>query len=200
MNAREAWSATLGQMQVQLNRATFETWLGRARYVGYEDGRLVVSVPHAYARDWLERNLQQALTDAFSRFLEQASEIQFVVWDVADLQPDVRDVFGLVDDRPAAEVHGDLNPSQTFDTFAVTPTNGDAVLFARFVLDSGFGEHPALYIAGSAGVGKTHLLQAMANELAERRLKIVSVSAEQFTTEFTTALRRKEDMQPFHDK
>ena len=43
MNAREAWSATLGQLQVQLNRATFDTWLGRAEYVGYEDGRLVMS-------------------------------------------------------------------------------------------------------------------------------------------------------------
>ena len=67
MNAREAWSATLGQLQVQLNRSTYDTWLGRAAYVGYEDGRLVISVPHAYARDWLERNLVPAMTQTFSR-------------------------------------------------------------------------------------------------------------------------------------
>ena len=98
MNAQEAWSATLGQLQVQLNRATFETWLSRAQYVAYEEGRLVISVPHAYARDWLEQNLAVTITETFSRMFERAVTIEFVVWDVVELQPDVRDLFGVGDE------------------------------------------------------------------------------------------------------
>src|SRR5579864_829811 len=133
MNAREAWSATLGQLQVQLNRATFNTWLGRAEYVGYEDGRLVISVPHAYARDWLEHNLVPVMAETFSRMLQMSSEIQIIVWDLAQTQPDVREVFGLVDDMPEADTDGIFNPAQTFESLVVTPANSDAVLFARFV-------------------------------------------------------------------
>jgi chromosomal replication initiator protein len=200
MNAREAWSATLGQLQVQLNRATYDTWLGRAEYVGYEDGRLVISVPHAYARDWLERNLVPAMTETFSRMLQTPSEIQLIVWDLTETQPDVREVFGLIGKGPAADADGLFNPAQTFESFVITPANTDAVLFARFVLDSPFGAHSTLYISGAAGVGKTHLIQAMANQLLQRQLRIIFVTAEQFTAELVAALRRQDDMTPFRDK
>ena len=200
MNAQEAWSATLGQLQVQLNRATFETWLSRAQYIGYENGRLVISVPHAYARDWLEQNLAATINETFSRMFERVTVIEFVVWDVAELQPDVRDLFGVSDDERYAATEGQFNPAQTFETLAITQANSDAALFARFVLDSKLGEHPALYIAGAAGVGKTHLIQAMVNELSYRRLSIVLVNAEQFTAELVAALRRQDDMTPFREK
>jgi len=200
MNAREAWAATLGQLQIQLDRPTYNTWLGRAEYVGYEDGRLVISVPHAYARDWVERNLATSLAEIFGRFFGSPVTMQFVVWDVADLQPDVRDIFGWQTNAITADLYGNLNPDYTFDTFAPTPANNDALLFSRFVLDSSFGQHPALYIAGDAGTGKTHLIQAIANELAERRLSIVCLSAEQFTTEFVTAVRHQDEMQKFRER
>ncbi len=200
MNAQEAWSATLGQLQVQLNRATFDTWLSRAQYVAYEDGRLVISVPHAYARDWLEQHLAVTIIETFSRMFERSVTIEFVVWDVVELQPDVRDLFGVGDEGRNAATDGQFNPDQTFETLAVTPANSDAALFAQFVLDSKFGDHPALYIAGPAGSGKTHLLQAIVNELSCRRLSIVSVNSEQFTAELVSALRRKDDMTPFREK
>ena len=200
MNAREAWTATLGQLQVQLDRATYTTWLSRAEYVGYEDGRLVVSVPHAYARDWLMNNLAPALTEIFARFFGTSVSMQCVVWDAATLQPDVRDIFGWQTGGITADLYGNLNSDQTFDTFALTTANSDALLFSRFVLDSKLGEHPALYIAGEAGTGKTHLLQAIANELADRRLSIVCLNAEQFTTEFVAAVRHQDEMQKFRER
>lgn len=200
MNAQDAWSATLGQLQVQLNRATFETWLSRARYVGYEDGRLIISVPHAYARDWLEQHLAATISETFNHLFERATVVEFIVWDAAEQQPDVRDLFGVGDDGRFAATDGQFDPEQTFETLAITPANSDAALFARFVLDSKLGEHPALYIAGTAGSGKTHLIQAMANDLCYRRLRIVSVNAEGFTAELVAALRRKDDMTPFREK
>jgi len=198
MNAQDAWSATLGQLQIQLSRATYNTWLRYARYVAYEDGRLVISVPHAYARDWLEQHLQPALSETFSKMLQRSAEVQIIVWDAAEQSTDVRDVFDVADET--APISGLADPSRTFENFAITEANRDTVLFCRFVLDSKFGEHPALFIAGNAGTGKTHLLQAMANVLSERRLRVVSASAEQFTSEMVAALRDQALLQAFRDK
>jgi chromosomal replication initiator protein len=198
MNAQDAWSATLGQLQVQLNRATFNTWLGHARYVGFEDGRLVISVPHAYAKDWLEKHLLSALTETFSGLLRRPCEVQIIVWDPTEEETDVRTLFGVESPELYA---GDtlLDPAKTLENFTITDSNRDTVLFLRFVIESRFGEHPSLFIAGGPGTGKTHLLQAVANILVARHLKVVYVSAEQFTTELITAIRGNQ-MVEFRDK
>lgn len=199
MNAQDAWSATLGQLQVQLNRATYNTWLRHARYVAYEEGRLVISVPHAYAKDWLEKHLVEAMAETFSKILQRASEVQVIVWDPAENETDVRSLFALNDEDFHAASEGLFDPSKTVDNFVITEANRDTVLFAQFILQSKFGEHPSLYIAGGPGTGKTHLLQAMANVLLKRRLRVIYVNAEQFTAEMVTAIRSQE-MQHFREK
>ncbi len=199
MNAQDAWAATLGQLQVQLNRATYNTWLGQARYVAYEEGRLVISVPHAYAKDWLEKHLVQAMSETFGKILQRASEIQVIVWDPSDDDTDVRSLFGLNDDDLHSDSEGLFDPSKTLENFALTPGNRNTLLFANFILDSRFGDHPAMYVAGAPGTGKTHILQAMANVLLKRRLRVVYVNAEQFTTELVAAIRANE-MPAFRDK
>src|SRR5258708_15014629 len=76
MNAKDAWLATLGQLQIQLHRSTYDTWLRHAELLGYEDGRFVVTVPHAYARDWIERHLLTSMVQTISRSEEHTSELQ----------------------------------------------------------------------------------------------------------------------------
>lgn len=197
MNAQDAWLATLGQLQVQLNRATYNTWLGNARYVAYEEGRLVISVPHAYAKDWLDKHLVASMADTFGKLLKHPAEVQVIVWDPADEEDDVRSIFGYEEEYDTEFC--DLDPSKTLENFTLTDTNKDTMLFVRFILDAKFGEHPALYIAGGPGTGKSHLLQGMANVLIQRHLKVVYVDAEQFTGEMVAALRSS-NMQTFRDK
>src|SRR5215813_13672477 len=84
MNAKDAWRATLGQLQIQLNRATYDTWLRHAELLAYEDGRFVVSVPHAYAKDWIDRHLLPSMQETLSGIFQQACEIQVIVWDPVD--------------------------------------------------------------------------------------------------------------------
>src|SRR5450631_4186895 len=81
MNAKDAWLATLGQLQIQLHRSTYDTWLRHADLLGYEDGRFVVTVPHAYAKDWIERHLLASMIQTISGILQRPCEIQVIVWD-----------------------------------------------------------------------------------------------------------------------
>lgn len=75
MNAKDAWLATIGQLQVQLSRSTFDTWLRRVELLGYEDGRFVVTVPTEYARDWIERHLLEFMTQTLSSIFQRAVQI-----------------------------------------------------------------------------------------------------------------------------
>ncbi|MBN1200502.1 MAG: chromosomal replication initiator protein DnaA [Anaerolineae bacterium] len=80
LSPQDAWQATLGQLQLQLNRATFDTWLKGAEVLAYEDGEFVIRVRHAYAKDWLERHLQHMITKTLGGIFGRSVRINFVVY------------------------------------------------------------------------------------------------------------------------
>lgn len=194
MNAKDAWRATLGQLQVQLNRSTYDTWLRRAEFLGYEDGRFVITVPNAYARDWIERHLLATMTQTLGKLFRAEVEIQVVVWDPVDLAPTEDEegpLFGLPHAAlPAGENLGlSLNPDYTFEGFIVGDANRYPVLLAQAVVDSPLGKYSPVLFHGEMGVGKTHLLQAIAHAFIVRGYKVVYITAEEFTNEMVGAIR-----------
>jgi chromosomal replication initiator protein len=80
LTPKDAWQATLGQLQLQLNRSTFDTWLKGAELVAYEDGEFIIRVRHAYAKDWLEKHLAEQITQALGRIFERSVRVNFVVY------------------------------------------------------------------------------------------------------------------------
>jgi chromosomal replication initiator protein len=80
LTPKDAWQATLGQLQLQLNRSTFDTWLKGAELLAYEDGEFIVRVRHAYAKDWLEKHLAEQITQALGRIFERSVKVNFVVY------------------------------------------------------------------------------------------------------------------------
>src|SRR5262249_31833608 len=124
MNAKDAWRATLGQLQIQLNRSTYDTWLRHAELLAYEDGRFVVSVPHAYAKDWIDRHLLVSMTQTLSGIFQRTCEIQVIIWDPVDDDP----VGPLLGEPDADEVlHSSaldgLHPDYTFEAFVLGEAN-----------------------------------------------------------------------------
>src|SRR5215475_11217314 len=124
MNAKDAWLATLGQLQIQLNRSTYDTWLRHAELLGYEDGRFVVSVPHAYAKDWIERHLLQSMSRTLSEIFRPETEIHVIVWDpVEEVEPGSPLLDFAQQTNEAPESHSALNPTYTFEQFVVGQAN-----------------------------------------------------------------------------
>jgi chromosomal replication initiator protein len=76
---RDAWQAALGQLQLQLNRATFDTWLKGSEVVAYEDGEFIVRVRHAYAKDWLEKHLNHLIIQTLGRIFGRSVKINYVI-------------------------------------------------------------------------------------------------------------------------
>src|SRR5258708_2657548 len=125
MNAQDAWRATLGQLQIQLNRSTYDTWLRHAELLAYEDGRFVVTVPHAYAKDWIDRHLLASMTQTLSGIFQRACEIQVIVWDPVEEEDQASPLLAYPEPDIIAESKAleTLNSDFTFETFVLGEAN-----------------------------------------------------------------------------
>ncbi len=202
MNAKDAWLATLGQLQIQLHRSTYDTWLRHAELLGYEDGRFVVTVPHAYARDWIERHLLTSMVQTISGILQRECEIQVIVWDPIEEADDGYSAAPLLafgDEPIRLQALAALNPKYTFDNFVIGQPNHYAVLLAKAIVSNPAGQYSPVFFSGGMGMGKTHLLQAIARSLLERGDAVIYTNAEDFTTELIAAIR-SQDNATFREK
>lgn len=80
MHTDEIWQTALGQLQMQMTRATFDTWVKHSRGLAYEDGLFVVGVPSGYAKDWLENRLHTTIKRTLTSVLGRSVEVRYVVW------------------------------------------------------------------------------------------------------------------------
>src|SRR5512145_2472868 len=79
MNAEQAWQSVLGQLQMEMPRASFDTWVRDTKPVSYQDGVLTVGVSNAYARDWLENRLTSTVNRLLVGILNSSVDVNFIV-------------------------------------------------------------------------------------------------------------------------
>ena len=207
-NAHELWQAALGELQTQMTRATFDTWLKSTHGLSLGGDCLVIGVPTTYAKEWLEHRLVGSVRETVARIHGAPIECSFVVsqpiQERADRTPlfeqTARSANGNGNGHGAASWNGHtprglptptLNPRYTFENFVVGTGNRLAHAAAQAV-----AEHPAtrynpLFIYGGVGLGKTHLLHAIGHAAAARGAKVCSVSSEKFTNDLIEAIRNQ---------
>jgi chromosomal replication initiator protein len=212
MNPREAWNAAFSQLEIQLDRASFETWLRGAVFLGVEEGIFVIGARNSYARDMLQhrlyRNVRRVLSDCYG----QQVELRFEIHKPA-LRPDEREaempLFRLLreqpdDDDEAIPLHRqvsrpqraelpecELNPHLTFDRFIVSRANRMTFEAACAIAERPATVYNPFLIYGGVGLGKTHLLQAVAHECQRRNLRTIYISSEVFTNDLVDAIRNR---------
>jgi chromosomal replication initiator protein len=195
--AREVWRAVLGDLQLQLPRPTFETWLKPTEGIAYDDHAFVVEAPNSFAVEWLERRMYHALQKTlrkvsgreFELQLQVKSEGYFYAVEQAPATPDPV-VSATPTAQPLFEMRS-FNPKYTFDSFVAGPSNRLALSAARAVAESPGQTYNPLYLHSGSGLGKTHLLQAIGKTCASRGMSVLYVTSEQFTNEFITAIRNR---------
>jgi chromosomal replication initiator protein len=80
MRAEQAWQAALGQLQMEMSKAAYDTWVRDTEFLAYEDGSFIVGVHNAYARDWLESRLSSTVKRILAGIMGRTLEVRFVVW------------------------------------------------------------------------------------------------------------------------
>ena len=190
MNAERLWQAALGQLQMEMPRATFDTWVRDAELLAYEDGAFIVGVQNAYARDWLEDRMLATIKRVLTGLAGRTVEVRFVVWqgDPADEAPPAALTAAPVE-RVVATSVVHLNPRYTFESFVVGPSNRLAHAATLAVAENPARAYNPLFLYGGVGLGKTHLLHAVGNVTAAQGLQVLYVSSEDFTNDLINAIR-----------
>ncbi|NLS79042.1 MAG: chromosomal replication initiator protein DnaA [Chloroflexi bacterium] len=191
MDAKRAWEATLGDLELQMTKATFDTWLKNTTLVSYEDGTFVIGVPNAYAKDWLRHRLLSTIKETLTRICGQTVEIKFAL-----IQPQrQRDAVEILQ-RPtpgsmmrSEQMCPNLNPRYTFETFVVGNSNRLAHAAAYAAAKNPGKAYNPLFIYGGVGLGKTHLLHAIGSDYVHMNLDVLYIPAETFTNEMINAIR-----------
>jgi chromosomal replication initiator protein len=201
MKAEQAWQATLGQLQLEMTKAAYDTWVRNAELISYEDGTFIIGVQNAYARDWLDSRLASTVRRLLAGIMDRTVEIRFVVWQgVEPVTPHENgktwESEELESDRPDAL---SLNHRYTFENFVVGSSNRLAHAASLAVAENPAQAYNPLFLYGGVGLGKTHLLHAIGNMCQQRGLQILYVSSEEFTNDLINAIR-SHTTQAFRDK
>ena len=198
MNAEQAWQSVLGQLQMEMPRASFDTWVRDTHPITYENGLLTVSVHNAYARDWLENRLASTVNRLLIGILNANVSVTFVVSQAdesatapqAESQDRSADPASIeVETNGARARNGSLNPRYTFETYVVGSGNRLAHAACQAVAEKPARAYNPLFVYGGVGLGKTHLLHAIGNACHARGLNVLYVSSEEFTNDMINAIR-----------
>ena len=221
-----AWHQLLSEFALEIPSNQLDAWIQASEVLQYEDGHFIVGLPNAYYLDWAQDRLRPQIKRKLATILQRSSiDITFRVAPAPtarDLPPDGPSPLyvdprerSLVTARPvpaelppadlppveptAQPVLGPINPKHTFDAFVVGKHNRIAFAAAETIArDPGQRFNP-LYIYGGVGLGKTHLLSAIGNQLAAQGYTVLYSSAEQFTNDLVNAIRNR-STEPFRAK
>ncbi len=202
MNAEHAWQSVLGQLQMEMPRASYETWVRDTKPVSFDAGVMTVAVRNAYARDWLDSRLAATVNRMLMTATDSSVTVNFVVASGADGEAGEADPAEVQPEAPPAEPRPrslTLNPRYTFDTFVVGAGNRLAHAACQAVAEKPARAYNPLFLYGGVGLGKTHLLHAIGNACNARGLNVLYVSSEEFTNDLISAIRTH-TTQAFRDK
>jgi chromosomal replication initiator protein len=208
MQSEQVWQAVLGQLQLEMTKATFDTWVRDTWLLTQEDGTFVIGVPNAYAKDWLENRLLSTVKRTLTGIVGRSVEVRFVVWAAPGQKSEPQDseAAAAIGELPVraseaftVSVPTNLNPKYTFETFVVGPNNRLAHAACLAAAENPAKAYNPVFLYGGVGLGKTHLLQAVGNACGGRGLQVLYVSSEEFTNDLINAIRTH-TTEAFRDK
>lgn len=210
MNTHELWQTALGELELTLSKVNFATWFKNTFISSFDEERVVISVPNIFTKSWLENKYNTAIIKS----LQSASNLRIreVIYKV-ELRPQSRP---LLTEMPAQlpssnetavlpkqreeslDLHkrefaseSKLNPKYTFDSFIVGKGNELAHAAALAIAADPGKKYNPLFVYGGVGLGKTHLIQSIGNEVYKKnaQAKVLYVTCEKFTNEFINAVK-----------
>src|SRR3989344_1413104 len=187
MNIEEIWQAALSELEVEVSRANFNTWLRNTKALNKEDGLFFIAVPDSFTKEWLENKYYDKVLVILKNLSRDIHGIKYEI---------KTDVFKLNNSssayisRPTTIsaqlnfnsnsniIKAGLNPKYLFENFIVGPFNQLAHAAAIAVVKNPGNHFNPLFIYGAVGIGKTHLLQAIGNEILknspEKKVKYIT--------------------------
>ncbi|QSO50871.1 chromosomal replication initiator protein DnaA [Alicyclobacillus curvatus] len=191
----QLWQKVLEMMKERMSGPSFETWFQGTEITNFNasNNLLSIFVPTPFARNWLVGNYTAIVQNALTALTEQEFRVEFYTG--SQTQPQTA---ATTERAPATEEdtgfdtsQSQLNPKYTFDNFVIGQSNRFAHAASLAVAEKPAGSYNPLFIYGGVGLGKTHLMQAVGNQVMQFNpgAKVLYLSSERFTNEFISAIR-----------
>jgi len=196
MGHDQLWQAVLGEIEVSVSRANFTTWFKNTFIGSYENDNIIICVPNIFTKAWLEKKYINEISNALKNITKNSS--LNIVYKIDSKRNTTTKENGL-ETKKSSEINKSanqitfkasnvnkfgLNNKYTFDTFIVGKNNELAYAACQAVSANPGQTYNPLVLYGGVGLGKTHLLQAIGNELIKSTDKILYVTSEKFANDY----------------
>src|SRR3989344_4322790 len=203
MDNEELWQSVLAQMQFHISKANFATWFQNTEIISKEDEKIVISVPNAFSKEWLNNKYYKLMLKPIGDAKNSIKELEFVI------KPQSLKNFAQkeekIDSKESEKIDAEqlkfeefkinketsLNPRYTFENFVVGSFNELAYAASVSVSENVGNTYNPLFIYGGVGLGKTHLIQAIGNKISDspQKKKVKYISSEKFVSSIISGIR-----------
>jgi chromosomal replication initiator protein len=203
----QLWNTCLTEIESQLSKANFTTWFKNTGISKEEDAIIYIAVPNEFVREWMITKYQKLILKTIVTHAEHIRGVEFVIQRITSPAPQDEHKIPSAQksELPLQDLYinrdDNLNPRYTFDRFIVGPFNELAYAAAQAVVKRPQHSYNPLFIYGASGLGKTHLIQAIGNEIKKLfpEKKVIYTSLEKFMNEYISSVQN--NRQPiFRDK
>ena len=200
MTNEEIWQAVLAQIQLNISPANFATWFKNTGILSLKEGKVIISVPNSFAKEWLEQKYNRNILKIFHGLNEEIKEVQYTIGKLNLIKPFKRTPLVLPETEQLefqefkVDRETNLNPRYTFENFVIGPFNELPQAAAWAVAKNPGSVYNPLFIYGGVGLGKTHLLQAVGNEVVKNlsNKKVRYIPSERFTSGVVASIKNHE--------
>lgn len=211
MNHEELWQSVLGQIEFEISRANFATWFKHTSIYGIDEGVATISVPNAFAKEWLEKKFHKQILKSLRSSSPEIRNATYVVASgVAVIESqqkkkqDQPDTFSEQLEFKEFSVDRDtnLNAKYTFESFVIGAFNEFAHAAALSITKNLGTLYNPFFVYGGVGLGKTHLLHAIGNQVRKDHpdYKVLYLTSERFVNELINVLQNREPLNAFKEK
>lgn len=209
MTNQELWQSALGEIELNISKANFVTWFRHTAILDKKDSQVVLGVPSGFAKEWLQNKYCKLILKALRNISPEIKEVDYIIQ--ANLNSVIQKTNQEVVKAPTKKTQSttpsqnqstfqefeidqetNLNPRYTFDSFIVGSHNELAYAAAQAVANNLGSLYNPLFIYGLVGLGKTHLIQSIGNEIVKKNKnrKVKYVSSDKFTAELIDSLHK----------
>lgn len=192
------WDEVIRQFKEEMNTTSFSIWFGITEYENSSENSLTISVPSKFLADQIKLRHKKDIERKLAEISGKNLTVEFIVKQkkfeetAAESSENEQTAVKKPKDKPVREKRPDLNTEYTFDNFVIGTNNSFAVNVASVAAKNPGTSYNPVLIYGGVGLGKTHLMQAVGNQLCdETDLKIIYITAEKFTNEFIDSVQKK---------
>ncbi|MDE2144957.1 MAG: chromosomal replication initiator protein DnaA, partial [Patescibacteria group bacterium] len=200
MEREELWKSVLSELEIQISRPNFLTWLKNSRLLDVKNDVAVISLPNYFTKEWVENKYNKLIISTLKNINYSIKKAEYIVESIPkpsvlskDPEPKALEKQLLLQETKI-DPETNLNPKYTLDSFIVGSFNELAYSAAMAVVKNIGTKYNPLFIYGGVGLGKTHLIQGIGNEIKsvyKNKVKIKYVTSEKFTNEVIWAIRNR---------